>query len=236
MTFLEIVQMTVQQTGTIQGVKPTAVTGQQNRLKLIVDYVREAYIDIQNAHRTWHWLNSRFTGPITVSSQRYAYDTFSDQVSGDPITRFSEWAIQYNGGDKSISCYKTSIGTDDEGAVQWLDWDRFYDTQLRGVRTPGRPHFYSIDETGQLMVSPIPDDTYTLRGRYIKSPQILAADGDIPEMPTQFHTVIKDAALQYVEGFDEGPRIPVVRLRMLPNWSMLEMHQLPRITWGTPLA
>ena len=78
----------------------------------------------------------------------------------------------------------------------------------------------------------MPDDVYTLRGKYRKSPQYLVADGDIPEMPTDFHTIIKDAALVYLEGFDEGPRIPVYRLRMLPNFSMLEEHQLPSADMG----
>jgi hypothetical protein len=68
MTFLELVQMTAQQSGTIQGVKPTTVTGQADRLKQIVDYVREAYIDIQNAHRGWRWMQSTFTGQTVAGT------------------------------------------------------------------------------------------------------------------------------------------------------------------------
>ena len=120
--------------------------------------------------------------------------------------------------------------------MHFLDIDRFYETQGRGVHPPGKPNFYTVDNQNRLTISPLPDDVYTLRGKYRKSPQYLLADADIPEMPVDFHTIIKDAALSYVEGFDEGPRIPLVRLRMLPNFSMLEAHQLPRVTWGAPLA
>jgi hypothetical protein len=117
-----------------------------------------------------------------------------------------------------------------------MDWEGFYNSQLRGVRPPGKPQVYSVTNDGKLIISPVPDAVYTIRGRYRKSAQILTADGDTPEMPSDFHTIIKDAALCYIEGFDEGPRIPVYRLRMLPNWSMLENQQLPGVKWGAPLA
>ena len=110
------------------------------------------------------------------------------------------------------------------------------ETQRRGPQTPGKPQLYSIREDNKLELSPIPDAVYTLQGKYRKSVQRLATDFDVPEMPSDFHTIIIDAALCYVEGFDEGPRIPAYRLRMLPNWSMLEAHQLPKTTWGGPLA
>jgi hypothetical protein len=236
MTFLELAQMTTQQTGTIQGTLPTTVTGQVNRLKQIVDFVREGYIDIQNAHRMWRWLQSEFVGETVAGTQRYMGTAFRDEGTGLPIDRFSQWGIKPDGGDVGLSMYLTSAGQAEEGALRPFDWEYFSNTQLRGVQTPGKPQVYSVDNQGRLVVSPIPDGIYTLRGRYRKSPQVLTANGDVPEMPSEFHTIIKDAALQYIEGFDEGPRIPVVRLRMLPNWSMLEGHQLPRVRWGAPLA
>jgi hypothetical protein len=236
MTFLELARMTAQQSGTIQGVLPTTVTGQANRLKQIVDFVSEAYIDIQNAHRMWQWLVSQFTGSTAIGTQRYQGTSFSDQWTGTPITRFSQWGFRGDGGDVGLSCYLTSAGVNEEGPLQWLDWDRFYETQLRGAQTAGKPRFYSMTNDSQLIISPVPSAVYTLRGKYRKSVQRLAADADVPEMPADFHTLIKDAALCYLEGFDEGPRIPVYRLRQLPNWSMLEHSQLPKPKWGGPLA
>jgi hypothetical protein len=217
MNFLELVQMTVQQSGTIQGVRPATVAGQVDRLKQFVDFVREAYLDIQNSHRAWRWLNSRFVGQ-TVASQRFYLGTdFLDERDNIPITRFSQWGFKGDMSDAGLSMYDAVKGPQEEGPLRFLDTDTFYETQGRGVQTPGKPQFYSID-------------------RYRKSAQMLTLDGDIPEMPVDFHTVIKDAALCYLEAFDEGPRIPVYRLRMLPNWSMLESHQLPHVTWGSPLA
>ena len=236
MNFLELVQMTVQQSGTIQGVRPQTVAGQVDRLKQFVDFVREAYIDIQNSHRAWRWLNSRFVGQ-TVASQRFYLGTdFFDERDNIPITRFSQWGFKGDMSDAGLSMYDPLKGPAEEGPLRFLDTDTFYETQGRGVQTPGKPQFYSIDNQNRMVVSPLPDGVYTLRGRYRKSAQMLTLDGDIPEMPVDFHTVIKDAALCYLEAFDEGPRIPVYRLRMLPNWSMLESHQLPQVVWGSPLA
>jgi hypothetical protein len=236
MNYLQLCQMTAQQSGTIQGVLPTTVIGQANRLKLVVDLVKEAYLDIQNAHRKWRWLNSRFTGQTIAGQMFYQGTDFTDERDATPITRFSQWIFEQSGSDQGLSTYKTADGAQDEGALQFLDVDRFYETQGRGVRPPGKPHFYTVDNQNRLAISPVPDDIYTVRGKYRKSPQYLAADTDIPEMPVDFHTIIKDAAISYLEGFDEGPRIPLYRLRMLPNFSMLEAHQLPRVTWGAPLA
>lgn len=236
MNFLELSQMTVQQSGTIQGVLPITVTGQVHRLKLIVDYVNEAYIDIQNAHRMWRWMQSEFTVQTVPGTSRYAGTDCTDQGTGLPITRFSTWGFKGDGLDMGLSMYLTSTGAAEEGALRWRDWDHFYDMHLRGVQTPGKPQVYSVTNDGKLIISPVPDAIYTLRGKYRKSVQYLTVDGDIPEMPVDFHTIIKDAALSYLEGFDEGPRIPLYRLRLLPNWSMLENQQLPQVTWGAPLA
>jgi hypothetical protein len=236
MTFLELCQMTAQQSGTIQGAFPTTTVGQVNRLKQIVDFVREAYIDIQNAHRGWRWLQSEFTGVTVAGTQRYAATSFTDQGTGTPVTRFSQWGYKQDGSDLSQSMYLTSAGVAEEGALRWQDWDDFYVMQLRGTQTPAKPQVYSVDNQNRLVLSPVPNAVYTLRGKYRKSPQLLAADIDVPEMPVEFHTIIKDAALSYLEGFDEGPRIPIYRLRMLPNFSMLESHQLPKVLWGESLA
>jgi hypothetical protein len=239
MTFLELCQMTTQQTGTIQSgttIQPITVVGQIDRLKQIVDFVREAYVDIQNAHRMWRWLQSRFVGQ-TITGQRFYLGTaFNDEQTNTPVTRFSQWGVRHSGDDAGLSMYATSIGPADEGRLRFLDIDRFYETQARGVQTPDKPQYYTIDNLNRLVVSPPPNGTFTLRGKYRKSVQYLTNDGDVPEMPSDFHTLIKDAALAYIEGFDEGPRIPLYRLRMLPNFSMLEAQQLPKVTWGAPLA
>lgn len=236
MNYLELAQMTTQQSGTIQGVLPLTVVGQANRLKQVVDFVKEAYVDIQNAHRMWRWMSSRWTGQTVINQREYVATTFTDERDGGLITRFSQWGFRQDGSDIGLSFYLTSAGVAEEGPLRWLEPDEFYETQMRGTQMPGKPQFYSVSLNNKLMLSPLPDDVYTLRGKYRKSPQLLTLDADIPEMPVDFHTIIKDAALSYLEGFDEGPRIPVYRLRMLPNWSMLEMHQLPHVKWGEPLS
>jgi hypothetical protein len=236
MTYLELCQMTAQQSGTIEGTLPSTVTGQVRRLKLITDFVREAYDDIQNAHRMWRWMQSLFYVDTVASQPSYASSAMTDEITALPVTRWSNWGFKNDGSDRSVSMYLVSTGVAEEGVLQWMDWTRFNETQLRGTQTPGRPIWFSVTPDDKLIVSPQPDDIYRIRGPYRKSKQTLAADADVPEMPADFHTIIKDAALCYVEAFDEGPRIPVYRLRMLPNWSMLESSQLPRMTWGAPLA
>jgi hypothetical protein len=244
-SFLALCQMTAQQSGTIQSSGsselPLTVIGQTGRLKQIVDFVNEAYIDIQNAHREWLWMQRHF---IVDSALSYIQpdnllEDFMGIQAAAPIASFGSWGFRQNGADIGLSMYLTSAGVAEEGPLRWLDWDQFRETQRRGTQTPGKPQFYSIFPGGGdnfLALSPAPDATYTFRGKYRAGLHIMEWDGDTPGFPAEFHTLVKDVALIYLEGFDEGPRIPAYRLRQLPTFSMLEHSQLPKVRWGAPLA
>lgn len=238
MTFLEILNETIRQSGTVPSneLVTDVTTITDDRLQVIANYVNESWQDIQNAHRQWRWLRSRFTINTVAAQRAYAATAATDEVSSTLITRFSQWGFKDDNSDVSLSIYLTATGVSDEGSLIWRDWEVFYETCMRGTQTNGRPTIYSVDDANNLVLHPIPDAIYTLRGRYIKGPQALVANGTTPEMPARFHTIIKDCALIYLEGFDEGPRIPTSMMRKNPNWSMLEHDQLPRVSWGDPLA
>ena len=236
MNYLQLVQDVVLQNGTISVTEwpvPISLAGNTNqRIRLIARYVNEAWQDIQNAHRLWLWMQGRFTVQTVVGRTAYAGTECTDRDSGGLITRFSSWGFKRtNQSDQSLSIYLTANGANEEGSMRWLDWDDFSQTQLRGVQTNNKPNYYSVNPaTGRLTISPPPDNVYTLNGPYRKSNQHLQFDGDTPELPVDFHTVIKDTALIYLEGYDEGPRTGSIQMRKLPNFSMLEHSQLPAVT------
>lgn len=238
-TFLELAQQVASESGTMSGTVPNAVTGQTGRLAKIVRWTNQAYRSIQNAHAQWRWLQGRFSGPTVAGQQGYAGTDFTDVDSAATITRFAEWVYTGDEREDRFSLYDPSIGAADETILRFLTWDDFYALRMRGAVSTeqDRPGFFTIAPTNKLLLSKLPDKVYTVRGQYRKSPQELAADGDIPEMPTRFHDLIVDVALEYLGTSDEAVvQIPLWRLRKFQKFSELERDQLPTIRLAGPLA
>ena len=170
MNFLELCQMTVRQSGTIQGVRPTTVVGQTDRLRLIVEFVSEAYaryperaphvaLDAERIHRARR----------SIGDQRYLGTDFTDERAGNPDhpvfamglqgRRLRHWPVDVSHGERAPTR---------RGRCAGLERTLSMTTQLRGPSTPGKPQFYSLTNDNQLIISPVPDAVYTIRGKYRK--------------------------------------------------------------------
>lgn len=239
-TFLELAQLVASESGTFSGTVPSAVTGQTGRLAKVVRWTNEAWRSIQNAHGQWRWMQSQFTGSITDGTQSYAPTSFTDVLAAAAISRFGEWVCTGDETEDRFSIYKTATGVSDETVLKYLDWNTFYTERMRGsVSTEeDRPGWFTINPANNyLYFSKIPDTTYTVRGFYRKSPQELSADGDTPEMPSRFHDLIVDIALEHLGTHDEAQgQIPLWRLRRFARFNELERDQLPKIRLAGPLA
>lgn len=228
-TFLELAQRVASDSGTINGTAPTAVTGQTGRLAKIVRWTNDAWRQIQNAHGEWLWMRSDFSGGISSGTRSYSGSDLS-------LTRFGRWICAGEGEDR-YSIYKTATGVSDEGALTFLPYDYFYRTCLRGDQTNDRPAYFTITPDRKLSFHPIPDDSYTVRGPYRKSAQDLTADGDVPEMPEDYHDLIADVALQLLGAHDEAvTQLSLWQLRRLAKFSDLEREQLPQMDIAGALA
>lgn len=230
-TFLSLAQEVAADSGTINGTYPAAVTGQTGRLAKIVRYTNLAWRSIQNAHGAWRWMRSDFTSTAIASGTRsYTATTLS-------ITRFGEFIVRDNTEEDRYTIYLTATGVSDERQLRFMDYDRFFATFMRGTQTNDYPTWFTITPDNKIALHPIPDDSYTIRGPFRKSPQELTADADEPEMPARFHYLIVDAALEMLGVHDEAvSQLPLWRLRKLRGFSDLERDQLPRIRFAGPLA
>jgi hypothetical protein len=241
-TRLQLAQKVASEAGTVPGTGtlPTATTGQTDPyLVKIIRWVDDAWIQIQNTNASWLWMQSEFYGNLADGTQRYDYTDFNDLTSAAAITRFADWIIDrrpYQ--DSGVSLYETAVGVSDEGPLSFMKWDEFYKTKLRGTVNEGKPTLFTVAPDQKLVFSYTPDDTYTVRGRYRKDVQTLAADGDIPECPVRFHDVIVDVALMMLGTHDEAPaQLPLWQMRNSKNFCALERDQLPRMEFSEgPLA
>lgn len=231
-TYLELCQKVASESGTVSGEsQPATVVSQTGRLGRVVRWTNDAWRNIQNHRSQWRWMRKELSGALVASTQRYTSTALG-------LTSFAEWLVR--GEDETRwSCYKTSTGVSDEGPLHFLDWDTFYETQLRGTApTNTRPRFFSVDDSDRLVFSPTPEAGYTVRGLYRKDVQTLAANSDTPEMPARFHDIILWEALKLLGNFDEAP------LPQRAEWannarklmSELERDQLPPMRIGGALA
>lgn len=231
MNFLQICQRVASESRTVSGVFPSTVASQTGRALKIVTWVQVAWESIQISRSDWRWMESDFTGS-TIANQR--------EYSGSDVgvsERFNRFLCTLRWDEDRFSIYDPDIGVADEGQLEFWSWRDFYVEHMRGTQTTGKPHVFTIRPDGRMALSQVPDKAYTLRGPYMKSPQTLAADGDEPEMPSQFHELIVDIALDYLDTHDEGmERIPLVKLRSYKRFSALEREQLPPVEIAGALA
>lgn len=233
-TFLELCQAVAQESGTVSNIgQPETTTGQTGRLLRIMGWVTDAYKDIQRRQNAWRWLHRDFSGETIIGVGDY-------NASAMGISeRFSRWVFSCDGVDNLFTIYETAAGQADEGFLTFKDWGDFRRNMLVGANATetGSPIYVTVDPQNKLRLWPIPDGEYTVRGMYYQAPQVLAIDGDVPEMPEQFHDLIKWAALRKLGMFDEA-------FEQLPSWTAeysrimgeLNGNQLPRIKLGGTLA
>ena len=218
-TFLEICKKVSRESGTISGVLPSAVTGQSGRLLKIVNWVADAWDEIQNDESTWLWMRKEFSGDTVIDQFKYTAANWS-------LTNLSRWVID----PLSVTLYLTATGVSDEGELNFLRWDEWRTKYGRGTQDSNRPIEYTITPAEEFGVGPKPDKVYKVSGEYYQDNEALAADGDVPDCPARFHDVIAWKALMKLAASDEGAE----QLRHFdalyrPLRFALERDQLPKI-------
>lgn len=225
-TFLELAQGVSRESGTISGVLPTTVANQTDRLLAIVNWTREAWNRIQNEQANWRWMQGEFEADTIAAQQRYTAAAWN-------LSRWAEWTCSDEQTEDRWSLFRKDLGRADEGYVYFLPWDLFYRSQTRGVPQQGRPHYFTISPAGEVVFSPTPDAAYTVRALYRKTPQVLTEDGDIPECPARFHTIITWRALILLAEFDEAvTQSQAWMFNYREILSNLQRDQLPKPSIG----
>jgi hypothetical protein len=200
LTYLQLCQRAARDSGTVSGTRPTTVetlTQLTLREQKIVAYVAEAWELIQNLNNNlWLWMLKEFSASIISGTARYSA---TDLL----ITDWQQWILPDRNGENSLTIYETATGVSDEGPLAFIDFATYLRRYERGSQTASRPSEYSIAPNGNLCFGPEPDTTYTAKGRYKKTNQVLALNADIPEMPAAFHMAIKHQALMLLAEHDE---------------------------------
>lgn len=241
MDFRKLCQRVGQESGTVGGSGlPTAVTGQSGRLLRIVNWTADAWRLIQIAQPAgWKWQRSTFSKQTTIGNARYTGTNWA-------ITRFRRFMTDDEFNELyPHSIYKLSDGVAAEMDLPQITLEAYIKRYQRGVQTPGAPREYAIDEDGAMLLGPIPDGVYVVNGRFLKSTQILTANGDIPELPghepsaeTDKHMIIVWRAVMLAGEHDEGAfQVASSKSKFIADYDELVATQLPKVTLRSePLA
>ena len=208
-------------------------------LKRFVDWVADAYVDIQIRHNNWRWLRSTFTFNTVANTDEYAYTVVTDLRLGTIISRFSRWLVRDERGLSNITFYLTSAGVSSEVYLTPLAWANFRYIYKRGAQSAltNKPVHITITPQNTLMLGPNPNGIYTVKGEYQMSAQTLALNSDVPEMPSDYHDLILYRAM-------EKASYDIVAVELLERAGKegsrltraLEFNQLPPITLAEPMV
>lgn len=223
MTFLELVQRLRQECG-ISGTGPAAVTNQTGELRRLVDWVATSWDDIQRLHQDWSWLKGTYSFAATPNDDRYT------SADAGIATRFKTW-------DRNMArVYSSSVN--DETELMFLAYEEWRHIYRVGTQTSARPVHFSIDPASKdLLLGYKPDIAYTISGEYFKSVQTLAADGDEPEMPEEYHmAIVYKAMMKYARYNAAGEIYEDASTEYRKIRAELEARELPQMLMAGPLA
>jgi hypothetical protein len=227
-TFLQIVNQVREECG-VSGPALTTLGGALSQTSTRVkNWVINAWIEIQRAHRDWNFLENSFSFATTPGVQEYT-------ASAAPVSiaNFANWKRD------TLRCYQTAVGVSDEQILPFMDWQTFRDVYQFGQQgtTQARPVCYTIGPRKTLLLGPTPDVAYTVSGWYYHSPTTLVADADTPDVDAEYHELIVFKAMVKYGMYEAAPEI-VARGQEQGDRVMaqLEADYLPTITFGAPLA
>lgn len=224
MTFLEICKRLRAECG-ISGTGPASVADQAGEMKRIVDWASDAYNEIQLHRQNWNWMRSDFSFSTTANDYDYT------AAEAGIASRFSQWDVD------TIKSYRASVGVSNEFELGELLYRQYRKIYLTGSQSAGTPIVCSIGPDKKLLIGPKPDGVFTVSGQYWKTPQLLSANGDEPEMPAEFHMLIVWQALEHYALYESAAE-SLVRAQKNIKWykNRLEMNQLPDIQMAEPLC
>ncbi|TXH08646.1 MAG: hypothetical protein E6R03_17865 [Hyphomicrobiaceae bacterium] len=225
MSFLTICQEVAQEAGLTGGTLPTNVVNQSGELRRIVDWTRQAWIDIQRQQRSWTFMNADMDSLVPAGAQ-----IVDGLAIAPPVLNVGEW--DENSFRVSIP---GQIGT--EVPLVFMTYRAFRDTYLVGQISVGMPAFITVDRAKKLEWNVVSDRQYRLRGQYKRSLQRLQANDDDPYCSEDYADAIKWKALMYYAQYEEAGSIySVASSNFRQALTDMRNNCLPSIEWGGPLA
>lgn len=213
MNYLQLAQAVRSRVG-LHGTGPSSISGANEAEQLILDAVRDAWIDIQNMRKDWKWMRAQAILQTTAGTTDYSVAT----ILPSSYTRFSHW--------RKDTFYMKKDGSN-YSPLTFVEYDN-YVYHFQNNTAQNVPEYYTIKEADNSLIIQLPDDTYVFKIDYQKSAQELTTETDTPELPLQFHNVVM---YQGIEKYSAAIASPEVFQKYAQDYARaigdLMRHQLP---------
>jgi len=208
----------------------TLQTGLSMEGQRFVQWVNQAWIDIQASRPDWQWMRKAATFQTVAAQAAYT-------IAEMGVSDLGDWKRN------TFRSYLTSTGV---GAEQFMnDWEysAFRDTyQFSSLRSStGYPLDMTIQPDKTMALWPTPNAAYTINGEYYRAPTELSADDDDPSsagngLPDRFHMLIVGYAMESYAAYESAPEVDeraktIIRrhLTRLINWGLPPMFGAPAL-------
>lgn len=230
LTFLRLTQLLVQKCG-MSGTGPVSVVNQTGELLRAVNWINEAWINIQQSRDDWDWMRA----PISFKTAP-GQATYSQQQCG--ITDLAEWLM--NSEYCSFRLYNESEGVGSEIHLSYMPYESWRNLYQYGSNriTYSRPMAITITPDQSIGLGQTPDSTdYVIVGEYFRTPSYFVNNTDVPGMPDRFHMAIVYQAMIYYAMYEEDDYLRQMAEREYNKiMGRMEKAQLPEVTFGGALA
>lgn len=233
----------------------TTTIGQTGSLGRLVNWIDDAWNNLQTERDDWEFLRSSY-----LEGNGFSFSTVSGQSvyplgfgSGGAIgqfiigrsapggnaalptfAQFGKWARE------TFRCQSTSGGFQTEVPIDWVPYDNWRDYYMlgamRSVKT--RPIVMAVGPDKSICLAPPSDGTYTITGDYYMAPAVMQLDTDFPVgIATRFHLLIVYDALDMYADYESAPEASAFaakgRAKLLP---LFESQYLPDCYFAGALA
>ena len=231
MNFLQLAQDLRLKCG-VSGSGPASVAGQTGESARLVNWIANAWLEIQSLHQDWEFLRKSVSFVTQTGLATYS-PLLCGAVDASNALDFGMWARE------TFRNYNTTAGFNSETLMYWIPYAEWRDTYQFGANRSvnSRPVFFTVTPNKSLGLGPVPLAGYTVVGDYYSKPVALVADTDIPAMPDKYHQMIVSRAMM-AYGAYEGATEVYQRGEMLYNQLLSELviDQLPHIEFAGALA
>lgn len=226
MNFLELVR-TLRRRCRVAGSGPVSVINQNEEYSRLIDWIQDAWRDIQETREDWQWMRS--TASFPVVSGKYLY---TPAEMG--LTDWGNWTRD------TWRVYNTAAGNHSEIFMAYIDYDTFRDIyQYGAVRdTLTQPVHLTISPDKSIGLGPTPAAGYTVYGDYFRTPALLALANDAtPAMPERFHMAIVYRAMMFYGMSEAAPEVFQEGNNEFDRMMRrLEINQMPQVFGAPALA
>lgn len=233
MEYIELVKRAIRYSGARIDA-PSSVSTATGLAADFVDYVNDAYRDIQMERPEWYF--RMMPRELEISEQ--LLDKGQKVKPSDiqaPASPSWNFVALYD-----IFIKESDKADDQPSSITFIPWNNCHnrwgrsEAQLdtnEALEIKGRPQRFTIAPNGEMWLNPIPDKSYVMHFMGPNKVQKLCDDCDQPYMPEEYHDMIVWRAVRdYAMYQQDAAMMEKARIRYLPLKKSLDAEYLPQIT------